>query len=167
MCEGTRASGRGETPRCSWTVVLVHVGASPWDVASLGALGISTQPCCVSSPSCSLSGLHRESEGAGSSINPCWVPPDPDPAGAAGERPQHAAGSPAAGELHPEGCPQPGHQPDGEQVRLGWGAEPGAVLWQTLRLAIHWVWPSHFLKVLLRKPQLAGGRGGSEEEFAK
>lgn len=76
-------------------------------------------------------GFSRGSERAGGGINPCWAPLDPDPAGTAGERPQHTAGSPAAGELHPEGCPQPGYQPDGKQVRLGGGAEPGAALWQT------------------------------------
>lgn len=41
---------------------------------------------------------------------------DPDTAGAAGERPQRPAGPPAAGELHPEGRLEPGHEPGGEQV---------------------------------------------------
>lgn len=41
---------------------------------------------------------------------------DPDAAGAAGEWPQRTAGPPAAGELHPEGRLEPGHEPGGEQV---------------------------------------------------
>lgn len=62
--------------------------------------------------------------------NLCWAPLDSGPAGTAGERPQHTARSSAAGELHPEGCAQPGYQPDREQVSpwLGWGQRLGLPL---------------------------------------
>lgn len=132
------------------------MGASSWDVTPLGAVSISRHSPALPVPPAHLLGFDRGSKRTGGGINPCWAPLDPDPAGTAGERPQHAAGSPAAGELHPEGCPQPGYQPDGKQVRLGWGAEPGAALWQTL------AWPPPFSKVLLQTPQLAGDRGGNE-----
>lgn len=90
------------------------------DAVSPEAVSTLRHPLCCLCHSCSSCGLRRESKGADGGFNPCWDSLDPDSAGAAGEWPQHAAGSPAAGELHPEGCPQPGHQPDGEQVRQGW-----------------------------------------------
>lgn len=56
----------------------------------------------------------------------------PDTAGTVGEWPQHTAGPPAAGELHPEGCLEPSHEPGGKQVssvlpvRLGSSTALGA-----------------------------------------
>lgn len=163
---GTRTSGKGVRPRDApgpWSSrEKRHMGASSGNVASLGAVGTTRHPPpCAASPSCSSHGLHGESKGAGGGINPCWVPLDPNPAGAAGEWSQHAAGSPAAGELHPEGCPQPGHQPDREQVRPERGKRTRGCPLEN---------PGVGCLLGLATPFLEGAspdRGGSEEELAK
>ena len=174
MDEGTRASGRGESP-----AVLLTRGAQarrgmwehPHGMRQRRGLSASADTSlwlpCQSLLLMGWASQERAEGPAVAALTPVGLSLDPDPAGAAGEQTQHAAGSPAAGELHPEGCPLPDQQLDGEQVRLGRGAEPGAALWQALGVAVHQAWPPAFWRVLLQAPQLAGGRGGSEEEIAK
>ena len=107
--EGARASGRGESP-----AVLLSRGAHarrgmwehPHGMQQPQGLSASADTS-LWLPCQSLLPMEWAPQGraeglAAAALTPVGLSLDPHPAGAAGERPRHAAGSPAAGELHPE-----------------------------------------------------------------